>query len=156
MREVPGLDVLDERLAGAPGVFAYDPLRLGDRRARHARSGYELARLLREQDDVHLELAGENVIVAVFGMGEDAGPAGERLVAALRRAVEPPERGERDRAEEAFAPPPPWGELVMTPREAFLGAAGGRAGRATRSAAWRPSRSRPTRRDPERAARASG
>ena len=28
VRELPGLDVLDERLAGAPGVFAYDPLRL--------------------------------------------------------------------------------------------------------------------------------
>ena len=28
VREIPGLDVLDERLAGAPGVFDYDPLRL--------------------------------------------------------------------------------------------------------------------------------
>src|SRR3712207_8394172 len=28
IREIPGLDVLDERLAGAPGVFDYDPLRL--------------------------------------------------------------------------------------------------------------------------------
>ncbi len=28
VREVPGLDVLDERLVGAAGVFAYDPLRL--------------------------------------------------------------------------------------------------------------------------------
>jgi arginine decarboxylase len=30
-----------------------------------------------------------------------------------------PEAG--DRGLGAFAPPPPWGELVMTPREAFLG-----------------------------------
>ena len=37
IREIPGLDVLDERLAGRPGVFAYDPLRLVDRRARHRR-----------------------------------------------------------------------------------------------------------------------
>ena len=28
VRAIPGLDVLDERLAGAPGVFDYDPLRL--------------------------------------------------------------------------------------------------------------------------------
>ena len=71
---------------------------------------------------MHVELAGENVMVAVFGMGEDAAAAGERLVAALRAAVEALSAEERDPDEpEAFAPPPPWGELVMTPREAFLG-----------------------------------
>ena len=37
---------------------------------------------------MNLELAGENVIVAVFGMGEPAQQQGERLVAALRRALE--------------------------------------------------------------------
>jgi arginine decarboxylase len=121
VRHVPGLDVLDERLVGAPGVFAYDPLRLTiDVRGTHT-SGFELARLLREQDDVHVELAGENVVVAVFGMGEDTSVAGERLVAALHRAVETVTARERDPGAEVFAPPPPWGELVMTPREAFLG-----------------------------------
>ena len=35
-----------------------------------------------------MELAGENVMVAVFGMGEDAAAAGERLLAGLREAVE--------------------------------------------------------------------
>jgi lysine decarboxylase len=121
VREVPGLDVLDERLVGAAGVFAYDPLRLTiDVRGTHV-SGYELARLLREQDDVHVELAGENVVVAVFGMGEDASVTGARLVAALHRAVETASVEERDPERETFAPPPPWGELAMTPREAFLG-----------------------------------
>jgi arginine decarboxylase len=121
VREVPGLDVLDERLAGSAGVFAYDPLRLTiDVRGTHA-SGYELARLLREQEDVHLELAGENVMVAVFGMGEDASETGARLVAALQRAVETASVAERDPLRERFAPPPPWGELALTPREAFLG-----------------------------------
>jgi arginine decarboxylase len=121
VREVPGLDVLDERLVGAPGVFAYDPLRLTiDVRGTHM-SGYELARLLREQDDVHVELAGENVMVAVFGMGEDVSAAGQRLVAALHHAVETASAEERDPEAEAFASPPTWGELAMTPREAFLG-----------------------------------
>lgn len=121
VREIPGLDVLDERLAGAPGVFDYDPLRLAiDVRGTRA-SGYELARLLREQDDVNIELAGENVMVAVFGMGEDAGPAGERLLSALRRAVETVSAKPQEPAAARFAPPPPWGELVMSPREAFLG-----------------------------------
>jgi arginine/lysine/ornithine decarboxylase len=121
VREVPGLDVLDERLVGAPGVFAYDPLRLTiDVRGTHM-SGYELARLLREQDDVHVELAGENVVVAVFGMGEDASVTGSRLVEALHHAVETASGEERDPERERFAPPPPWGELALTPREAFLG-----------------------------------
>jgi arginine decarboxylase len=68
-----------------------------------------------------VELAGENVLVAVFGMGEGVEAAGERLVAALGRAVDALRAEERDPDEEAFAPPPPWGELVMTPRAAFLG-----------------------------------
>ena len=121
VREVPGLDVLDSRLAGQPGVFAYDPLRLSIDVRGTRTSGYELARLIRERDDVHVELAGENVLVAVFGMGEGVEAAGERLVAALARAVETLRAEERDPDAEAFAPPPPWGELVMTPREAFLG-----------------------------------
>ena len=82
IRELPGLDVLDERLVGRPGVHDYDPLRLAvDVRGTGA-SGYELADVMREQDDINLELAGENVIVAVFGMGE---PAAERGRPARRR-----------------------------------------------------------------------
>jgi arginine decarboxylase len=121
IRAIEGLDVLDERLAGRPGVFAYDPLRLAVDVRGMAASGYELAPLLREIGDINLELYGENVVVAVFGMGErDLGEAG-RLVDALREAVArvgcEPEGMRR-----GFAAPPPWGELAMTPREAYLGA----------------------------------
>jgi lysine decarboxylase len=104
-------------------VFAYDPLRLAvDVRGLEV-TGYDLATLLRERADVNLELAGENVIVGVFGMGERALDTGQRLVAALRDAVD--ELAARDGsggagAGGAFAPPPPWGELVMGPREAFF------------------------------------
>jgi lysine decarboxylase len=121
IREVPGLDVLDARLAGQPGAFAYDPLRLAIDVRGTRTSGYELARLVRERDDVHVELAGENVLVAVFGMGERVMAAGERLVTALHRAVEALSAEARDPRPEEFAPPPPWVELVTTPREAFLG-----------------------------------
>jgi lysine decarboxylase len=118
--EIPGLDVLDERLAGAPGVHAYDPLRLVIDVRGTGTTGYELARVLLEREDVVLELAAQNVAVAVFGMAEPAGPQVERLVAALRgaaRAVDEP----GNRMREPFAPPPPWGELVISPRDAFLG-----------------------------------
>jgi lysine decarboxylase len=121
IRAIEGLEVLDERLAGRPGVFAYDPLRLAIDVRGIGASGYELAPLLRELDDINLELYGQHVLVAVFGMGErDYGEA-PRLVRALQEAVrlvglDP--QGTR----ESFAPPPPWGELAMTPREAYLGA----------------------------------
>jgi arginine decarboxylase len=120
IRQLPGLDVLDERIAGQTGVHGYDPLRLAvDVRGTGA-SGYHVARLMHEQDDVNLELAGETVIVAVFGMGETATEHAARLVEALRRAVEHLGGDEPD-APGVFTPPPPWGPLEMTPREAFLG-----------------------------------
>ena len=121
IRQIPGLEVLDERLTEQPGVHGYDPLRLAvDVRGTGA-SGYQVARLMHESDDVNLELAGEAIIVAVFGMGETATGNAARLVEALERAVGrlaaeyvEPTRG--------LVPPPPWGPLEMTPREAFLGA----------------------------------
>ena len=120
IRGIEGLDVLDERLAGRPGVHGWDPLRLAIDVRGSGLTGYDLDPALRRIDDIHLELFGENVIVALFGMGERASPRGARLVAALRDALEALGR-EPQRDEEPFAPPPPWGELVMPPRDAFLG-----------------------------------
>jgi arginine decarboxylase len=120
IREIQGLDVLDERLTGRPGVFGYDPLRLAVDVRGIAASGYELAVILHEIDDINLELYGQNVIVAVFGMGERRLPEAKRLVEALREAVR--RVGVDPGGEQAsFAAPPPWGELAMTPREAYLG-----------------------------------
>jgi lysine decarboxylase len=116
---IPGLDVLDERLVGRPGVFAYDPLRLAIDVRGLAANGYQIAPRLREIEDINLELYGQNVIVAVFGMGERGLPVARRLVRALAEVaaeVGPDPGGER----ESFAPVPPWGELVMTPRDAYL------------------------------------
>ena len=121
IRSIEGLDVLDDRLAGRPGVFAYDPLRLAVDVRGVAASGYELAPLLREIDDINLELYGQNVLVAVFGMGERGLGEAPRLVAALREAVRRVGL-EPEGSSASFAAAPPWGELVMTPREAYLGA----------------------------------
>ena len=120
IREIPGLDVLDERFVGRPGVFGYDPLRLAVDVRGLAIDGFEMARRLRESADINLELAGQNVIVGVFGMGEPATPLADRFVAALREVAAGAglaDAGARVR----FAAAPPWGELAMTPREAFLG-----------------------------------
>jgi arginine decarboxylase len=121
IREIPGLDVLDERLAGRNSVAAWDPLRLSvDVRGTGA-TGHRIAELLRDRDDIILELFSENVIVAVFGLGEVAAPAAERLVEGLRHATE--SIGPADIADRgAFAEPPPWGPLELAPRDAYLGA----------------------------------
>jgi hypothetical protein len=83
-------------------------------------TGYRLAQCAREIDDINFELFSENVAVAVFGLGAPAAPDGERLVAALRKTVEKL-GAEAPEEHPEFAPPPPWGPLEMTPREAFLG-----------------------------------
>jgi arginine decarboxylase len=121
IREIPGLDVLDERLAGRNSVAAWDPLRLSvDVRGTGA-TGHRIAQLMRDRDDIILELFSENVIVAVFGIGEMPTAPAERLVDGLRHAVE--EIGPGDLEERrAFAEPPPWGPLELAPRDAFLGA----------------------------------
>jgi lysine decarboxylase len=120
VRGIEGYDVLDERICGTGGVHDFDPLRLAiDVRGTGA-GGYEIAELMRVHDDVNMELAGENVVVAVLGMGEPVGATGPRLVAALRRAAAAV-AARPAREHEPFAPPPPWGELAMSPRAAFLG-----------------------------------
>jgi lysine decarboxylase len=119
IRSISGLDVLDERIVGRAGVYDYDPLRLVvDVRGTGA-TGHRIARLMREQDDINLELFAENVVVAVFGIGERASETGRRLVDALERACE--RLGEEEEEPlPPFAEPPPWGPTELSPREAFL------------------------------------
>jgi len=120
IREIPGLDVLDERLVGQPGVAGWDPLRLGIDVRGTGSSAQRLWKTAFHVANLDLELFSGNVVVAIFGVGESAEVAGERLVEGLRKAVDELEEtpGAPD---EMLAPAPPWGELVLTPREAFLG-----------------------------------
>jgi lysine decarboxylase len=119
IRGIEGLDVLDERLVGRPGVHDWDPLRLAVDVRGVGTSGYRLARLVREVDEIYFELASENVVVAAFSIGAPAQGHVTRLLAALRSAVAKIQPA--DREDEHLAPPPPWGPLRMTPREAFFG-----------------------------------
>ena len=118
IRAVPGLDVLDDRIVGRSGVHAYDPLRLVVDVRGIGATGHRVARLMWESDDINLELFSENVVVAVFGIGEHAARTGQRLVAALEHACE--RIGEEREPLPPFAEPPPWGPTELSPREAFL------------------------------------
>jgi lysine decarboxylase len=119
---IPGLAVLDDGMVGRAGIAGWDPLRLAVDVRGTGSTGYRLAKAAFELDDgIDLELSAENVVVAIFGLGEPAAAAGGRLVAALREAVGNLGHGEGERPQGKLMPPPPWGELAMTPREAFLG-----------------------------------
>jgi arginine decarboxylase len=120
IREIPGLDVLDRRLIGRPGVHDWDPLRMAIDVRGTGSTGTRIAKLMRELDDVNLELVAENVVVAIFGAGENAMQSGERLVRALRHAVEAL-GAEEEVPKRPFTPPPPWGPLELAPRAAFFG-----------------------------------
>jgi lysine decarboxylase len=119
---IPGLGVLDESLVGQAGIAGWDPMRMAIDVRGTGSTGYRLAKEAFDLDDgIDLELAAENLVVAIFGLGEPATAAGRRLVNALGEVVDRLGEDEGRASEEPLAPPPPWGELAMTPREAFLG-----------------------------------
>jgi arginine decarboxylase len=122
IRELPGFDVLDERLLQHPGVYDYDPLRLAIDIRGATHTGYELAALLRERCDANLELVGEHMLVAVFGMTEPVRDTSHRLLRGLEDAVGRLSTKTSTRKRRTLGPPPRWGPLAMTPRDAFLGA----------------------------------
>jgi len=120
IREIPGLEVLDQHLVGRPGVAGWDPLRLGIDVRGTGSSAQRLWKTAFHVANLDLELFSGNVVVAIFGVGESAVIAGDALVQGLRETVD--ELQETPGApDELLAPAPPWGELVLTPREAFLG-----------------------------------
>ncbi len=118
--QIPGLAVLDESMVGRAGIAGWDPMRLSIDVRGTTSTGYRLAKKLFYAHGIDLELYSENVVVGVFGLGEPARETGERLVAGLRASIGELE-AEPEPPQEKLAPPPPWGELVMTPREAYLG-----------------------------------
>jgi arginine decarboxylase len=121
IRAIPGLDVLDEDLLEHPSVSDYDPLRMAIDVRGVGVSGYELAELMRTVTDDHVELVSENMLVAVFGIAEPVRATSRRLVRGLSTAVaRVAARPDRNRRA-SLQPPPRWGTLAMTPREAFLG-----------------------------------
>jgi arginine decarboxylase len=120
IEQIGGLAVLGPELTGRSSIAGWDPLRIAIDVRGTGTSGYRLAKTVYESEGVDLELHSENVVVAIFGLAEPAAPARERLIAAMR-AVVARIATEAGTPQSPLAPPPPWGEPEMTPREAFLG-----------------------------------
>jgi arginine decarboxylase len=115
-----GCRVVGEEFVGHPGVAGWDPLRIViDVRATGC-SGYEVAAALRSAYDIHVELANHATLVLVLGLDQPA-DALDRFAHDFRQTVARIERpGAAEalvRASGAFV-----NEVVVPPREAFLGA----------------------------------
>ena len=123
LTQVDGIRVLGDELVGRPGVHDIDPLRIVLDVQGTGSSGYTVGATLRETYDVNVELATDAAVVLVVGMGEDPSALDE-IAAELEVVVE------RLRADAgAGAVPPRYDvsssttELVVSPRDAFLGEA---------------------------------
>jgi lysine decarboxylase len=118
---MPGLEVIGNRLLERESVLAFDPLRLTIDVRGTGTTGYRVAEKLRETANINVELAADSVIVAVFGMASGLPTRARRLLDGIETTLGELE-AERPDELPAFAPPPPWGEPRMTPRDAFLAA----------------------------------
>jgi lysine decarboxylase len=118
---MPGLEVIGNRLLERESVSAFDPLRLTIDVRGTGTTGYRVAEKLRETANINVELAADTVIVAVFGMASGLPTRARRLLDGIETTLGELE-AERPDELPAFAPPPPWGEPRMTPRDAFLAA----------------------------------
>ncbi len=123
LTQVEGIRVLGDELVGRPGVHDIDPLRIVLDVQGTGSSGYTVGAALRETYDVNVELATDAAVVLVVGMGEDPSALDE-IAAELEVVVQ------RLRADPgAGAAPPRYDvsssttELVVSPRDAFLGEA---------------------------------
>jgi arginine decarboxylase len=118
---VPGVAVIGEEFVGRPGVADWDPLRIVIDVRGTGNTGYEIAAALRGNYDIHVELATHATIVLILGLDEPAGSL-ERFAHDFAQTVG---RVERPGEAPALVRGSGWfdNEVVVPPREAFLGAA---------------------------------
>jgi arginine decarboxylase len=112
--------VVGEELVGHPGVAGWDPLRIVIDVRPTGCSGYEVAAALRSAYDIHVELATHATMVLVLGLHqpEEALESFAHDFATTVRRIERPGDAEAlVRASGALV-----NEVVVPPREAFLGA----------------------------------
>lgn len=118
---VPGIRLVGRELVGTPGVADWDPLRIVLDVRGTGRTGYEVADALRRAYDVNVELATQATMVLLVGVAESpvalARVAGD--IDEIVKVVTVAGTGEALRAPHAVVE----NEMVVSPRDAFLGAA---------------------------------
>jgi lysine decarboxylase len=118
---VPGVRVIGDEFVGRPGVAAWDPMRIVIDVRGTGCTGYEVAAALREAFDIHVELATHATMVLILGLGQppdDLERFAHDFGAVVRRISRSGEAVALVRAPGALR-----NEVVVPPREAFLGEA---------------------------------
>ncbi len=116
---LPGARVIGEEFVGRPGVAGWDPMRVVIDVRGTGCTGYEVAAGLRDGFDIHVELATHATMVLILGLGqppEDLERFSHDFGVVLARVSRPGEAAALVRAPGALE-----NEVVMPPREAFLG-----------------------------------
>jgi lysine decarboxylase len=118
---VRGVAVIGEDFVGRPGVAGWDPLRIVIDVRGTGCTGYEVAAALRGNYDTHVELATHATMVLILGLDEP-GHSLQRFAHDFGQTVL---RIERPGAQPALVRGSGWfdNEVVVAPRDAFLGAA---------------------------------
>jgi lysine decarboxylase len=117
----PGLAIIAEDFVGREGVAAYDPLRLVlDTRATGC-TGYEVADALRNAYDAQVELATVATMVCVLGIGQSA-EALVRFAGDVDETVKRIQKPGTPIQALVRGPGALSNEMVVAPRDAFLGA----------------------------------
>jgi lysine decarboxylase len=118
---LPCVEVIGEEFVGQPGVAAWDPMRIVLDVRGTGCSGYEVAAALREAYDIHVELATHATLVLILGLGQpphDLDRFAHDFAAVVRQIQRPGEAMAVVRQPGALT-----NEVVVPPRDAFLGAA---------------------------------
>jgi len=121
LRTIDSIALVDTGLVGRMGVAGYDPMRIVLDVRGTGVTGYEIADALRRSYDVHIELPTQATIVFVVGLADTA-PALRRLAGDVEEVVR---RIARPGRTPAIVGPATIlsNEMVVPPREAFLGTA---------------------------------
>jgi lysine decarboxylase len=118
---VEGVAVVGADLVGRPGVAGWDPLRIVIDVRGTGCTGYEVASALRGSYDTHVELATHATLVLVLGVDEPLMALerfGHDFARTVRRIARPGRTMPLVRAAGSLE-----NEVVVAPREAFLGEA---------------------------------
>src|ERR687895_1873300 len=89
---VPGVRVIGDEFVGRPGVVGWDPMRIVLDVRGTGCTGYEVAAGLREEYDIHVELATHATMVLILGLGqppEDLDRFAHDFGAVVRRIARP-------------------------------------------------------------------
>jgi len=121
LETIDGIRLVDASLVGRSGIAGYDPMRIVIDVRGTGCTGYEVANALRRSYDVHVELPTQATIVLVVGLADTAKEL-RRLAGDIEETVK---RIAKPKRTAALVGPAKMlrGEMVVPPREAFLGEA---------------------------------